>query len=173
MALVREGRFREDLFYRLNVLPVFVPPLREHREDIPALAAHFLAAAIRRAPLSPVRAIGPEALQVLMGAPWTGNVRELASCLERAVVFGVEETLGPERFEPTVAAVQIPPINATAHQPCWPSPGEGSPWTLRRLSRAYAEYVLGETGGDKERAAQILGIDPSTLYRWQRARKDD
>ena len=164
-TLVREGRFREDLFFRLNVLPLFVPPLREHREDIPALAAHFLAEAIRRAPLSPVRAIGPEALRALTNSPWPGNVRELASCLERAVVFGVEEILGPDRFSP------VAPVTSRAQEPSWPSSGDG-PWTLRRLSRAYTDFVLGETGGDKERAAQILGIDLSTLYRWQRAQKD-
>jgi two-component system, NtrC family, response regulator HydG len=164
-ALVAEGQFREDLFFRLNVLPVFVPPLREHPEDIPALVAHFLAEAIRRTPASPVRAIAPEGLRILTESSWPGNVRELASCVERAVVFGVEETLGPEPFS------AVPRATAAGPQPMWPSSGDG-PWTLRRLSRAYTDWVLGETGGDKERAAQILGIDLSTLYRWQRAHKD-
>ena len=90
-ALVREGRFREDLYFRLNVLPVFVPPLRDRREDIPALVAHLLAEARQRAPNSPVRSIGPEALRALTQAPWPGNVRELASVIERAVVFGADE----------------------------------------------------------------------------------
>ena len=164
-ALVADGRFRADLLYRLNVLPVFVPPLREHREDIPALVAHFLAEAIRRTPESPVRAIGPEGLRVLTESSWPGNVRELASCIERTVVFGAEDTLGPECFS------SVPTATEAAREPAWPSSGDG-PWTLRRLSRAYTDWVLGETGGDKERAAQILGIDLSTLYRWQRAQKD-
>jgi len=160
-TLVEEGRFREDLYYRLNVLPVVVPPLRDHREDIPALAAHFLAEALERAPLSPVRAIAPDTLATLTELPWPGNVRELASYIERAVVFGVDETLHAESDAP----------RATVVRPSWPSSAQG-PWTLRTLSRAYTDWVLAETGGDKERAAAILGVDLSTLYRWQRSRRD-
>jgi two-component system response regulator HydG len=92
-ALVKEGRFREDLYYRLDVLRVFVPPLRDRQEDIPALAAHFLAEACERAPRSPVRSIAPDALRTLTRSCWPGNVRELASSIERAVVFGVDETI--------------------------------------------------------------------------------
>jgi two-component system response regulator HydG len=165
-ALVADGRFREDLYYRLNVLPVFVPPLHAHREDIPALAAHFLAEARKRAPSSPVCSIGPEALRLLSDAPWPGNVRELASAIERAVVFGSDETIDP-RHLPSVrrAAPSLGESGAPAH--AWPFPS-GAPWTLRHLSRTYAEWVLAETGGNKERAAKILGIDLSTLYRWLR-----
>jgi two-component system, NtrC family, response regulator HydG len=163
--LVREGRFREDLYFRLNVLPVFVPPLRERREDIPALAAHFLAEACQRAPHSPVRSIGPEALRALTEAAWPGNVRELASVIERAVVFGVEEKITP----PNLPAV---PDSATAALALpWLFRSQ-APWTLRHLSRAYTDWVLVQTSGNKERAAEILGIDLSTLYRWQRARHD-
>jgi len=103
-ALVKEGRFREDLYYRLNVLPVFVPPLRDRREDIPALAAHFLAEACRRAPLSPVRAIGQDALRTLSESSWPGNVRELASSVERAVVFGVDEMIDANHLSPAPTA---------------------------------------------------------------------
>ena len=161
-TLVKEGRFREDLYFRLNVLPLFVPPLRDRREDIPALATHFLGEACRRAPGSPVRSIGRDALRVLTEAAWPGNVRELASCVERAVVFGVDEMLD---------AHQLESVQSTAAPVAWPFPSQ-TPWTLRRLSRAYTDWVLVETGGNKERAAQILGIDLSTLYRWQRAQKD-
>jgi len=99
---------------------------------------------------------------VLTAASWPGNVRELASCIERAVVFGVDEMIDCHQLEslPDVAV----PVS-------WPFP-TAAPWTLRRLSRAYTEWVLAETGGNKERAAEILGIDLSTLYRWQRAQKD-
>jgi two-component system, NtrC family, response regulator HydG len=163
VALVKEGRFREDLYFRLDVLSVTVPPLRDHREDVPALAEHFLAEARRRAPLSPVRSIGRDALDVLNGSPWPGNVRELASCVERAVVFGVDETIDARHLESGPTA---------APQPAeWPSHA-GAPCTLRQLDDAYTEWVLTETGGNKERAAEILGVDLSTLYRWKRAQRD-
>jgi len=161
-ALVKAGRFREDLYFRLDVLPVFVPPLRDRREDIPALAAYFLAQASERAPESPVRSIGPDALRMLSEAPWPGNVRELASSIERAVVFGIDSMIDSN---------QLSVIRNGPTTPAWPFPSN-APWTLRRLSRAYAEWVLAEAGGNKERAAEILGIDLSTLYRWQRAEKD-
>jgi two-component system response regulator HydG len=164
-ALVRDGTFREDLYFRLNVLPVVVPPLREHREDIPALAAHFLAESCARAPQSPVRSIGADALRSLTEAPWPGNVRELASLIERAVVFGSSGSLRLQDLPPMPGAATI------AMDTPW-SFRTQAPQTLRHLSRAYTEWVLAQTGGNKERAAEILGIDLSTLYRWQRARHD-
>jgi two-component system response regulator HydG len=163
-ALVSDGRFREDLYFRLNVLPVFVPPLRERREDIPALAAHFLADACKRAPHSPVLSMGPDALRTLTEAPWAGNVRELATVIERAVVFGMDLTVAARSLSSArPAAVSATPPGSFPSQP---------PGTLRNLSRAYTDWVLVQTGGNKDRAAEILGIDLSTLYRWQRARQD-
>jgi two-component system, NtrC family, response regulator HydG len=160
-SLVRDRRFREDLYFRLNVLPLFVPPLRDRPEDIPALAMHLLAEALQRAPRSPVCAIGPAALRALTDAPWPGNVRELASVIERAVVFAADAT------------IDVKHLSALPHAaPITPSPllsfGSEAPSTLRSLSRAYTEWVLVQTGGNRERAAEILGIDLSTLYRWQR-----
>jgi two-component system response regulator HydG len=160
--LVKEGRFREDLYYRLHVLPVPVPPLRDRPEDIPALVAHFLAEARQRAPSSPVRSIGQDALRMLSEASWPGNVRELASSIERAVVFGVDPMVDSNHIVSTPQSVQ---------ERMWPFPSD-APWTLRQLSRAYTGWVLNETGGNKERAAEILGIDLSTLYRWRRERID-
>ena len=162
--LVDSGRFRRDLYFRLDVLPLFVPPLRDHREDIPALAEYFLAAACQRAPLSPVRSIGPDALRMLSDAPWPGNVRQLASFIERAVVFGVDEMIDSHHLAP------VPSDTPTAEMQ-WPFPSH-APWTLRQLSRAYADWVLAASDGNKERAAETLGIDLSTLYRWLRARVD-
>ncbi len=167
--LVEKGRFREDLYFRLDVLPVFVPPLRDRREDIPALAAHFLAEACQRAPLSPVRSIGPDALRILSQAPWPGNVRELASSIERAVAFGVDEMIDANQLLSVHNDTRTQGSGVLAQQ--WPFPRE-APWTLARLSRAYTDWVLAETGGHKERAAGILGIDLSTLYRWLRTRPD-
>jgi two-component system response regulator HydG len=164
-ALVRDGTFREDLYFRLNVLPVVVPPLREHREDIPALAAHFLAESCARAPQSPVRSIGADALRSLTEAPWPGNVRELASLIERSVVFGSSASLRLQDL------ASMPGAATAATAAPWSFRSE-APQTLRHLSRAYTEWVLAQTGGNKERAAEILGIDLSTLYRWQRARSD-
>ena len=161
-ALVKAGRFREDLYFRLDVLSLVVPPLRERREDIPALAAHFLAQACSRAPTSPVRSIGRDAIAALSARPWPGNVRELASAIERAVVFGVDEMIDEHHL-----AVSLPAEPASG----WPFPSQ-SPWTLQRLSREYAEWALAQSGGNKHRAARILGVDLSTLYRWQRKSAD-
>ncbi len=163
-ALVKEGKFRQDLYYRLNVLPVVVPPLRDRREDIPALAAYFLAEACKRAPRSPVRSLGPDALRVLLDSSWPGIVRELASAIERAVVFGVDEAIDVKHL------ASVPPISTDASASAWPFPSD-APWTLRQLSTTYTDWVLAETCGNKERAAKILGVDLSTLYRRQRARE--
>jgi two-component system response regulator HydG len=162
-AFVREGRFREDLYFRLNVLPILVPPLRARRDDIPALAQHFLSEARKRAARTPVRSIGDDALRVLAGAAWPGNVRELASAIERAVVFSTDEVLAPEHLSPMPTA--------PAQTSSWP-PMDREPWTLQRLNHTYTEWVLSQTGGDKPRAAEILGIDLSTLYRWLRAPRE-
>jgi two-component system response regulator HydG len=157
LALVKEGRFREDLYFRLDVLSIHVPPLRDRPGDIPALAAHFLARARKRAPMSPVRSIGRDALQALAQRPWPGNVRELASAIERAVVFGVDEMIDMRRLSAPAAVT-----GAT-----WPCAAE-APWTLQQVSRAYTAWVLAQHDGDKQRAAEVLGIDLSTLYRWAR-----
>ncbi len=157
-AMVKEGKFREDLYFRLDVLSVVVPPLRERPEDIPALAAHFLAQACKRAPASPVRSIGRDALRALSERSWPGNVRELASSVERAVVFGVDEMVDVDQLS-------VAPISEPMHG--WPFP-TGAPWTLERLTLAYLDWVLTQTGGDKHGAAAIMGVDLSTIYRWQR-----
>ncbi len=163
---VREGRFREDLYFRLNVLSLPVPPLRDRPEDVPALAAHFLVQARQRAPGSPVRSLAPGALRVLSERVWPGNVRELASVIERAVVFGTDEMID----ERTLSGAPQGEADATAST-AWPFASE-SPWTLHRLSRQYTAWVLAQTGGDKQKAAAILGIDLSTLYRWRRAQSE-
>ncbi len=159
-ALVREGRLHPDLRYRLNVVTLVVPPLRERREDLPALARRFLEEARLRAPASPVVDIDDEAMAALVQAPWPGNVRELGSTIERLVVLGAG---------PTVRVEDLAFLEAAGDHP-WPIAQSGL-CTLREMNQRYLDWVLSQTGGNKERAAKILGIDLSTLYRWRRSGK--
>jgi two-component system response regulator HydG len=160
-ALIRAGRFREDLFFRLNVLPVVVPPLRDRREDIPELVDYLFARARARCPNSPVRSIEHDALEVLCRAPWPGNVRELESVVERLVVMGRTAA---------VDATSSGLSGALQHASVAPPSALGEHRTLRRVMLAYAEQVLQQTGGNKQLAAEILDVDLSTIYRWERAR---
>jgi two-component system response regulator HydG len=141
------------------VVPIIVPPLRNHPEDIPALAAHFLARALERFPASPVRALSPDAVAQLSRAPWPGNVRELESAIERLVILVREETILPTHLSFISYESDAPPWRVTT----------GDPWSLKRMNKAYVEWVLERVGGNKIRAAELLGINLSTLYRWQRA----
>ena len=151
--LVAEGRFRDDLYYRLNVVTLTVPPLRERPQDIPLLAQHFLekfAAAAAR----PVRRLAPEALALLTGYHWPGNVRELEHAIERAVALASAEMLLPDDFPPHLRAEPAEVARLPAAR-----------MTLEEVKRWYVSKVLQESGGNKLRAAELLGIDRSTLYR--------
>ena len=159
-VLVHEGRFREDLRYRLNVAPLIVPPLRERREDIPPLVERFLEEARERTAASPVVSISDEAMHMLTQASWPGNVRELENAIERLVVLGRDAQVTPKQL---TFLEEKPPGDA------WPAI-EGAPWTLKQMNQRYLDWVLTRTGGDKSRAAGILNIDLSTLYRWERAK---
>ena len=158
---VDEGLFREDLRYRLNVIPLVVPPLRERREGIVPLVELFLQEARERNPDSPVNAISDQAMRTLAQAAWPGNVRQLENAIERLVVLGkhAEATQGDVAF-----------LNEKPPGETWPEV-EGSPWTLKQLNQHYLNWVLERTGGDKVRAAKILNVDLSTLYRWGYAKK--
>jgi two-component system response regulator HydG len=159
-ALVREDRFREDLRYRLNVISLVVPPLRDRREDILPLALRFLDEALRRTTESPVECISEEAMDALMRADWPGNVRELENAIERLVVLG-------RKREITAADLEFLSQRSAEHKSV---PPPVSPVTLKQMNRQYLDRVLASTGGDKVRAAGILDIDLSTLYRWVRAK---
>jgi two-component system response regulator HydG len=159
--LVRVGSFRDDLRYRLDVLKLDVPPLRRRREDIPLLVEHFLQRARARTPGSPVRAVDSAAMTALLEAPWPGNVRELESTIERLVVLGREEVISPRHLAPAGSVPAVEPWSVDRHRLM----------TLREMNQSYLAWVLGQTDGDKVRAARILDIDLSTLYRWQRANK--
>jgi two-component system response regulator HydG len=152
---VAEKRFREDLFYRLNVLAVHVPPLRERGDDVAALVDHFFQRALTKAPRSPVREMSPEAYQRLLHARWPGNVRELAAVIERLVAFGEH------------ARIEVRDLDGDGPQPAATAPPE-EVLSLRELSLRHVETVLMMTAGDKTKAVALLGIDLSTLYRWKR-----
>jgi two-component system response regulator HydG len=160
--LIEAGRFREDLYFRLNVLPVVVPPLRERKRDIVLLANHFLEQARLRMPTSPVRTISPQAMEALSCAPWPGNVRELASTIERLVVFGSQESITREDLSHLAKDSAKPAASAESFELC----------TLRHLNERHVAWVLTQTAGNKVRAAEILGINLSTLYRWQRPKDE-
>ena len=155
-AEIAAGRFREDLFYRLNVIPIHIPPLRERPEDIPALVEGFL----RRHADGRRRFFSAEALERLLAHPWRGNARELENVVERALALSDVETLGPEDVPlPGAPAPEAPRgedflAAAAAHG-----------MTLHELDERYTEQVLRATGGNKVQAARILGIDRKTLYR--------
>ena len=152
---IKGGVFRADLYYRLNVISVHLPPLRTRRDDIPVLTEHFLehAAATRSESL---KTLGAGVLDALMEYAWPGNVRELENAIERAVILtpGDEIQLGalPER----VTERRAEPL-VSSHTPANP--------TLETVERAYIMWVLQNEGGNKSRTAEALGIDPSTLYR--------
>ncbi|MFM9903015.1 MAG: sigma-54-dependent transcriptional regulator [Pyrinomonadaceae bacterium] len=152
-AQVAHGLFREDLFYRLNVVEIEVPPLRERRDDIPLLARHFSA----RAALSqnaPEKSISSEAMSALANYEWPGNVRELENVIERSVILSDAE-IGLESLPLKVAGSgAFPSRDIKDFRP-----------TLEEMERRYVTEVLESSGDDKALAARILGIDLSTLYR--------
>lgn len=155
--LVKEGRFREDLFYRLNVVRILLPPLRQRREDIPMLAHHFLqqyAMASER----PIRGFLPATLDLLQGYAWPGNVRELENVIERVVSLAHGPLVLPDDLPESVRSGQPRTGDESAS-------GPGGLCTMDEMQKQYLIKVLRETGGNKARAAKILGIDRRTLYR--------
>jgi len=158
---VRDGRFREDLFYRLDVVSIVMPPLRHRRGDIPELAAYFLVEAKGRYPQSPVQAFSPGALESLAGNPWPGNVRELAHTVERLVLLGRAREIGVDDLRATVS-----PATPTVEE------FSGDIMPIRELQRRYAHWALAQVGGHRGRAAERLGIDAKTLWKWLLPRED-
>ena len=148
---VQNGRFREDLLYRLNVIEVLVPPLRERREDIVRLAEHFLLFAARSARRATPE-LAPETIQALLNYPWPGNVRELRNAIERAVILWPAQVIGPAALPERIAAQALR------------SPVLGGDYALEDVEREHIMRVISryETLED---AAHVLGIDSSTLWR--------
>ena len=147
---IAAGRFREDLYYRLNVITITLPGLCEHREDIPELVAHFLTTR----QLGPVRfRVEPEVMEALARYDWPGNVRELANVLERAQILAENHTITVDEL----------PDNLLTHAS--ESGDEGDGQKLHRIQRRHVQAVLEEAGGNKVHAARALGISRRALYR--------
>ncbi|MCJ7626806.1 MAG: sigma-54 dependent transcriptional regulator, partial [Longimicrobiales bacterium] len=153
---IRRGSFRSDLYYRLNVIALHLPPLRERREDIPLFAKHFLGKATDKSTDSDAMSLTEEAMQALMIYDWPGNVRELENALERAVVVAGPGEIGSQHLPQRVLEPPTPQL--VSDRPL-PNPA------MEVIEQAYIEWVLQVEGGNKSRAAEVLGIDPSTLYR--------
>ncbi|MCA9299427.1 MAG: sigma-54-dependent Fis family transcriptional regulator, partial [Phycisphaerales bacterium] len=153
-AAVREGRFRQDLFFRLNVIPVHLPPLRERGDDVVLLAHHFAEATARRHGLEPPSLSGVIERE-LRTYPWPGNVRELRNALERAVLLGD----GTVRSD-DLALGHFTPSSPTAGRGVLPFPA-----LLSDIEKAAAAAALEHTDGNKSAAADLLGISRTRLYR--------
>jgi len=149
------GGFRSDLYYRLNVIQLHLPPLRERSEDIPLLVRHFLERRTDGNGAAPT-VVSEEAIEILDRYEWPGNVRELENALERAVVVAQGSRIMPADLPDRVRETPRPRLAA---EEVAPNP------TMEVVERAYIHWVLQAEGGNKSRAAEVLGIDPSTLYR--------
>jgi DNA-binding NtrC family response regulator len=150
---VRKGTFREDLFYRINVITIPLPPLRNRKEDVPLLVNHFLQKYAQRLGKPSVK-ISREAVQVLVNYDWPGNVRELENMIERAVALSEEDIIETTDLPEKLTQVKIAIRDLDEYE-----------MTLDALEEQHIKKVLSNVGGDKVKASQILGINLSTLYR--------
>jgi DNA-binding NtrC family response regulator len=175
-AMVQERKFREDLYYRLNVVTVQLPPLRDRRQDIPLLIDHFLTTLAARHGRGPV-AIDPAAQVLLLAHDWPGNVRELENVLERALVLAEIDVIGPEHLPAHLRAAPGAPVGpAASAPPAVPAGAEGAATaeraggttelvSLDELDRRHVFRVLAATEGNREESARVLGISRRTLTR--------
>ncbi|MBN1901132.1 sigma 54-interacting transcriptional regulator [Candidatus Sumerlaeota bacterium] len=150
---IKNREFREDLYYRLRVVEIDIPPLRERPEDIPLLAEYFLRT-LRAKTSSPVQRISPETKKILLDYRWPGNVRELRNVMERAIVFARGEEILPEHL----------PSELSKREDRKKEDDEIAPVSLAEMEERHIRKILGMTSGNKFRAAEILGISRSTLY---------
>jgi transcriptional regulator with GAF, ATPase, and Fis domain len=179
--MLREGRFREDLYYRLKVIPIVCPPLRERREDIEALALHFMRKAAMAAGQN-VKGISPQALEVLKTYDWPGNIRQLEWALERAVLLGETDLVEPEDLPPEITKPPQPSVELTtvsaagstaAIPPSMPASGALNPvipeGTWEEHEKAKILEALQRTNGNITKAAHLLGMTFRTLqYRLEK-----
>lgn len=152
---IQQGRFREDLYYRLKVIDIDIPALRERREDIPILVQHFIqkfSKELKRA----VSGVSGDALKILLNYPWPGNVRELENIIQRAITLSRHEVVSPEDLPASIIQKADEKLFEKAVE---------EKFTLDQLEKEYIRRVLIETGGNKSKAAERLGLDRKTLYR--------
>ncbi len=152
---IRRGTFRRDLFYRLNVIAVHLPPLRDRADDVLLLAESFLQRTAEQRGEAP-RKLSGEAAELLQAYQWPGNVRELENAMERAVILSSGTSIGVSALPERVTERRSEPLVTDR---ATPNP------TLETIERAYIQFVLQSEQGNKTRAAEVLGIDPSTLHR--------
>ncbi len=177
---VEKKEFRQDLFFRLNVVPIHVPPLRDRREDIPFLVESFVQRFARKHGVGP-RAVSPECLTILKHHPWPGNVRELQNVIERAVILSADSTtLNPEHlglalptpaeaptavatYQAPAATVPIPTVNESAAAAMAPAKSSAAFPSLADLEQEHILAALAKTGNNRTQAARLLGISIRTL----------
>lgn len=154
-SLIQQGRFREDLYYRLKVIDIEMPPLRERKEDIPILVQHFIhkfSKELKKA----VSSVSEEALKILLNYFWPGNVRELENIIQRAITLSQHEVILPDDLPASIIQKTDEKLFEKAME---------EKFTLDQLEKEYVKRVLIETGGNKSKAAERLGLDRKTLYR--------
>jgi len=154
-ASMKKGKFREDLFYRLHVFPIFLPDLKDRSEDIPLLAYHFLDLYAKEAQKE-IKGISKEAMNLLVEYHWPGNVRELENSIERAVILAENEYLTPDDLPKNMRKGFLDMIRGRG----------GERRSLDDIKAEYITEILKETGGNKKIAAEILKVNPRTLYRF-------
>ena len=156
---VAEGRFREDLYFRLNVVPIVVPPLRDRPEDVPLMAEHFIAQFCRELG-RPAARLHPDALRVMLDYAWPGNVRELRNLMERVVLLEAEDEIRVEHLPPEVTGARGGARTHASAENVFP-PGVVRP--LAEVEKLAIEHALSVCGGNKTLAAKQLGISRQTL----------
>jgi transcriptional regulator with PAS, ATPase and Fis domain len=156
--LVKKGRFREDLYYRVNVVPIFVPPLRERRGDVPLLVDHFLrtyCAAVKK----PVKRVQPDVIEILEDYAWPGNVRELENIIQRLVVMSNNSVITAEQLPQALLYSSA----ASQEAILIPEAGVDFDAEMQRIELAYLNAALRRTGGKKSAAAALLRLDSQRM----------
>ncbi|MBI4824451.1 MAG: sigma-54-dependent Fis family transcriptional regulator [Nitrospirae bacterium] len=151
-SLIAEGRFREDLYYRLNVMEIFIPPLRERREDIKPLSAHFLQKHLPRSNKK-IKGFSEEAIEIILNYCYPGNIRELENIIERAIILEKSQLITPESLPSGIRELEIETIDPNKIK------------TVDDVVKEYAEKVVAMLGGNKSRGAEILGISRTSLWK--------